>query len=60
MPKPIDGLTVGLGEEKLGIRGSSTTTLTFVDCDIPKENLLGQPGQGFKIAMVCYKEILDP
>ena len=38
-------------EDKLGIRGSSTANLIFEDCKIPKENLLGQPGYGFKIAM---------
>lgn len=37
--------------DKLGIRGSSTNSLIFEDCAIPKENLLGQEGLGFKIAM---------
>jgi len=42
---------LGAKEDKLGIRASSTCTLIFEDCEIPAENLLGQEGQGFKIAM---------
>ena len=38
--------------EKLGIKGSSTCELIFEDARIPKENLLGQVGKGFKIAMM--------
>ena len=45
------GLSLGKKEDKLGIRGSSTCNVIFEDCEIPKENLVGQPGQGFKIAM---------
>merc|ERR1719457_178123 len=48
---PTEGLTLGKKEDKLGIRGSSTAYLIFEDCKIPKENLLGEPGFGFKIAM---------
>lgn len=51
VPKGIDGFSLGKKEDKLGIRGSSTCSLIFEDCKIPKENLLGQPGLGFKIAM---------
>lgn len=51
VPMPTKGLTLGKKEDKLGIRGSSTCQLIFEDCRIPKENLLGQPGFGFKIAM---------
>jgi len=51
VPKPTEGLSLGKKEDKLGIRGSSTCNLIFDDCKIPKENLLGQLGQGFKIAM---------
>ncbi|XP_071945358.1 short-chain specific acyl-CoA dehydrogenase, mitochondrial-like isoform X3 [Antedon mediterranea] len=51
VPKPIDGLSLGKKEDKLGIRATSTTYLIFEDCRIPKENLLGEPGFGFKIAM---------
>jgi butyryl-CoA dehydrogenase len=43
--------TLGKKEDKLGIRGSSTATVTFEDCKIPKENLLGEKGKGFNIAM---------
>ena len=46
------GFTIGKKEEKMGIRASSTTELIFQDCRIPKENLLGKVGEGFKIAMV--------
>jgi alkylation response protein AidB-like acyl-CoA dehydrogenase len=44
------GLTVGAEEHKLGIRGSSTTTLFFDGCLVPVENLLGAIGKGHKIA----------
>ena len=55
VPKPTDGLALGKKEDKLGIRASSTCYLMFDNCYIPKENLLGEPGFGFKIAMViCY------
>lgn len=46
------GFTIGKKEEKMGIRASSTTELIFQNCRIPKENLLGKVGEGFKIAMV--------
>lgn len=49
VPKPIDGLTLGKKEDKLGIRASSTCYLIFEDCKIPKENLIGEPGLGFKV-----------
>lgn len=45
------GFTFGTKEKKMGIRGSSTYELIFTDCRIPKENLLGQEGKGFGIAM---------
>lgn len=48
--KPTQGLSLGKKEEKLGIRASSTCNLIFDDCLIPKENLLGKKGDGFKIA----------
>lgn len=51
VPMPTPGLTLGKKEDKLGIRASSTANLIFEDCRIPKENLLGEPGMGFKIAM---------
>jgi butyryl-CoA dehydrogenase len=45
------GLTVGKPEKKMGIRGSSTTTLFFDGCRVPKANLLAREGDGFKIAL---------
>ncbi len=49
--KEAEGFSVGKVEEKLGIRGTPTVELVFEDCRIPKENLLGEEGQGFKIAL---------
>lgn len=49
--KNTPGFTFGVKENKMGIRGSSTYELFFTDCRIPKENMLGERGQGFKIAM---------
>ena len=49
--KGTPGFTFGTKEKKMGIRGSSTYELIFTDCRIPKENMLGKQGQGFKIAM---------
>ena len=45
------GFSVGKHEKKMGIKGSSTCELIMEDCIVPKENLLGKIGQGFKIAM---------
>jgi len=45
------GFTVGAEEKKLGIRGSNTVELHFENCRVPKENILGKLGEGFKIAM---------
>ncbi len=49
--KTTPGLTVGKHEEKLGIRGSSTTELVFENCRVPKFNLVGERGMGLKIAL---------
>lgn len=49
--KDTPGFTFGTKEKKMGIRGSATYELIFTDCRIPKENLLGQEGKGFSIAM---------
>jgi alkylation response protein AidB-like acyl-CoA dehydrogenase len=50
--KDFPGFTIGKHENKLGIRGSSTTELIFEDCEIPAENLLWQEGKGFNLAMM--------
>ena len=49
--KDFPGFRIGTKEKKMGIRGSSTTELIFENCIVPKENLLGQEGKGFSIAM---------
>ena len=49
--KGTPGFTFGTKEKKMGIRGSATYELIFTDCRIPKDNLLGQKGKGFNIAM---------
>ena len=47
----FEGFSVGKKEMKMGIRGSSTCELIFENVKVPKENLLGKRGDGFKIAM---------
>ena len=49
--KGMPGFSVGKLEKKMGIRGSPTVELNFVDCRVPAANLLGAEGEGFKIAM---------
>ncbi|WP_147802714.1 acyl-CoA dehydrogenase [Alkalicoccus halolimnae] len=49
--KDTPGFEVLAKENKMGLRGSSTTPLSFEDCRVPKENLIGREGDGFKIAM---------
>ncbi len=49
--KGMEGFSIGKTEHKLGIKGSSTTELIFKDLILPAENLLGQEGKGFGIAM---------
>lgn len=49
---PAVGLEIGKKEDKLGIRASSTCSLMFEDCQVPTKNILGEPGMGFKIAMM--------
>ncbi|MQR85675.1 acyl-CoA dehydrogenase [Bacillus megaterium] len=50
--KDMPGFSVGKKEKKLGIRSSPTTEIIFEDCRVPKENLLGNEGEGFKVAMM--------
>ncbi|MDO4691242.1 MAG: acyl-CoA dehydrogenase [Porphyromonadaceae bacterium] len=49
--KDMPGFTVGKKELKMGIRGSATCELIMEDCIVPKENMLGLEGGGFKVAM---------
>ena len=49
--KGAPGFSFGKKEKKMGIRSSPTMELVFENCRIPKENLLGEEGQGFKVAM---------
>ncbi len=49
--KDTPGFSLGKEEDKMGLRGSITSELVFDDCKIPKENLLGKEGDGFKIFM---------
>lgn len=51
LTKDMDGITMNPEEKKLGIKGSSTRQIFFNDVKVPKENLLGEGGQGFKIAL---------
>jgi len=48
----FSGFKVGKKEKKMGIRSSPTTEIIFEDCIVPQENVLGEEGQGFKIAMM--------
>jgi butyryl-CoA dehydrogenase len=51
VPMDAPGFSLGAKEEKLGIRASSTSNLIMDQVRIPKDSMLGEPGQGFKIAM---------
>ncbi len=52
VPSDAPGLVIGKHLDKMGIRGSLTSEVLLKNCRIPKENLLGAEGQGFKIAMM--------
>jgi alkylation response protein AidB-like acyl-CoA dehydrogenase len=55
VPADAPGFSVGKYEKKMGIKGSTTGELFFDDCRIPAENILGEPGTGFTLAM----QVLD-
>jgi alkylation response protein AidB-like acyl-CoA dehydrogenase len=52
----FDGFTVGKKEDKLGIRASSTCELLFEDCHVPRANVLGEVGKGYKVAIETLNE----
>jgi alkylation response protein AidB-like acyl-CoA dehydrogenase len=54
--KDFAGFTVGKKEDKLGIRASSTCELILEDCPVPKANVLGEVGKGYKIAIETLNE----
>jgi alkylation response protein AidB-like acyl-CoA dehydrogenase len=54
--RSMKGFAVGKKEDKLGIRASSTTELILEDVFVPDENVLGQVGQGYKLAMAALNE----
>jgi butyryl-CoA dehydrogenase len=53
LEKGLPGFKVGHMEDKMGLRASDTTDLIFDNCRVPAENLLGQEGDGFKLAMTA-------
>ena len=54
--KNFPGFSVGKKEDKLGIRASSTTELILDNCIVPKENVLGEPGRGYKVSIETLNE----
>ena len=54
--RDFEGFRVGKKEDKLGIRASSTCELVLDDCKVPKENVLGEVGKGYKIAIETLNE----
>jgi alkylation response protein AidB-like acyl-CoA dehydrogenase len=50
------GFQVGKKEDKLGIRASSTTELLLEDCEVPEENVLGEAGKGYRVAIETLNE----
>jgi alkylation response protein AidB-like acyl-CoA dehydrogenase len=49
--KDTPGLNIGAKEKKMGLKASDTREVSFIDCKIPKANLLGEKNKGFKIAL---------
>ncbi len=49
--RDLEGISTGPHEDKMGLRASNTTTVVFDNVKIPKENVLGEVGKGFKVAM---------
>ena len=54
--REFEGFSVGKKEDKLGIRASSTTELIMENCIVPKENVLGEVGKGYKVAIETLNE----
>lgn len=54
--KQFEGFTVGKKEDKLGIRASSTTELILDNCKVPRENVLGEIGKGYKVSIETLNE----
>ena len=54
--KNFEGFSVGKKEDKLGIRASSTTELILENCRVPKENVLGEVGKGYKVSIETLNE----
>lgn len=54
--KNTPGFTIGKKEDKLGIRASSTCELLFENCEVSKDQILGEPGKGYKIAIETLNE----
>jgi alkylation response protein AidB-like acyl-CoA dehydrogenase len=54
--KGFEGFSVGKKEDKLGIRASSTTELILDNCKVPKENVLGEVGKGYKVSIETLNE----
>jgi alkylation response protein AidB-like acyl-CoA dehydrogenase len=54
--KGFAGFSVGKKENKLGIRASSTTEIILEDCRVPKENVLGEVGKGYKVSIETLNE----
>lgn len=54
--RDFEGFSIGKKEDKLGIRASSTVELILEDCVVPKENVLGEVGKGYKVAIETLNE----